>query len=187
MNLSESLIKDYHLTKDDLEITFSYFVPEKIMAKSFFLKKDHISDKVAFIKSGLFRSFIYNDNADDITTHFFLPGTVVISMQSFNNQVPSKEYIIALEDSELLAITYENVQKLCRKVPVWNQIIKNVDEDKFHQQMNRSVRFQTLSASERYLQLMEENPEILQKVPLKHIASYLGIDIATLSRLRKKL
>lgn len=187
MDLKERLKKFYHFTDEDLETTSGYFIPEMVPAKSYFLKKGQISERIGFIRKGLLRSFIYNDNADDITTHFFMAGTVAISMESFNNQVPSKEFIIALEDSELLVITYDQVQELCRKIPTWRQIIKDVDEQKFHQQMNRSIRFQTLSASERYLQLMEKRPELIQKVPLKHIASYLGIDIATLSRIRKKL
>lgn len=186
MDLKERLKKYYNFTNEDLGTTFSFFLSDKIAAKSYFLKKGQVSDKIAFIRSGLLRSFIYNDHADDITTHFFQAGTVVISMNSFNNQVPSPEYIVAVEDSDLMVITYEQVQELCMKIPAWKQIIKDVDEYKFHQQLNRSIRFQTLSASERYLQLMEKKPELIQKVPLKHIASYLGIDIATLSRIRKK-
>jgi CRP/FNR family transcriptional regulator, anaerobic regulatory protein len=187
MDLKERLQKYYPFTEQDLTTTLSYFVPDKISAKSYFLKKGNVSDKIAFIRSGLLRSFIYNDNADDITTHFFQTGKVVISMESFNNQVPSKEFIIAVEDSDLLVITWQKMQELRQKVPVWYQIIKDVDEYKFKEQMNRSIRFQTLSATERYQLLLQKKPDIIQKVALRHIASYLGIDIATLSRIRKKL
>ena len=187
MDLKERLRKYYHFTEQDSEVTLSHFVPERISAKSYFLKEGKVSDRIAFIQSGLLRSFIYNDNADDITTHFFLAGTVVISMDSFNRQVPSKEYIVAIEDSDLLVITWQNMQELCQQVPLWRQIIKDVDEYKFKEQMNRSIRFQTLSATERYQLLMQKKPDIIQKVALRHIASYLGIDIATLSRIRKKL
>lgn len=177
----------YNMTHEEIETSFNYFLPETLPAKSFFLKQGKVAKKLAYIKSGLLRSFIYNDNADDITTHFFKPGTVAISIYSFSQQVPARENIIALENSELLVITYEKMQELQQIVPTWSKIAKDTDEFKYNQQLNRSIRFQTLSAKERYLQLMEKHPELIQRVPLKHIASYLGIDIATLSRLRKKL
>lgn len=187
MDIKERLQAFYKLTNKELETSLGFFVPETITAKSYFLKEGKVSDKLAYTRSGLLRSFIYNDNADDITTHFFQAGTVVISMYSFNNQVPSRENIVAVEDSDLLVITRQNMKTLEQRLPVWKQIAKDTDEYKFNQQMNRSIRFQTLSATERYQQLMEKHPEIIQKVPLRHIASYLGIDIATLSRIRKKL
>ena len=111
---------------------------------------------------------------------------MVISFESFNNQVPSKENITALVDSEISTITYEKQKELYRLVPAWQNICKDLADFKSREMISRSVQFQTLSASERYDLFCKENPEIVQKVALKHIASYLGIDIATLSRIRKK-
>ncbi len=71
--------------------------------------------------------------------------------------------------------------------PAWRKIAKNVDEFKYNQLMNRSIQLQTQSASERYQLFIRKHPEILQRVALRHIASYLGIDIATLSRIRKSV
>ncbi len=187
MELKDRLIQFYHLTKEEVETSMNFFIPEKLPAKSYFLKEGKISKKLAYVKSGLLRSFIFNDNADDITTHFFSEGTVVISIYSFNHQVASRESIVAVEDCELLTVTYENMQELSANVPAWKKIANDTDQYKFNQEMNRSIRFQTLTAKERYLQLMEKRPEIIQRVALKHIASYIGVDIATLSRLRKKL
>ena len=132
-------------------------------------------------------SFIYDDNANDITTHFFRQGTVVISMKSFNDQVPSREYIITMEDCEIDVITYDRMKELMEVVPAWRQIAKDVDEFKYNALMNRSIQLQTLTASERYQLFIKKEPDILQRVALKHIASYLGIDIATLSRIRKSI
>jgi len=111
----------------------------------------------------------------------------VISMKSFNDQVPSREYIIAIEDCEMDVITFDRMQELIREVPAWRQIGKDVDEAMYNSLMNRSIQLQTLTASERYELFIKKHPYILQKVALKHIASYLGIDIATLSRIRKSI
>ena len=187
MDFKERIYEQYKLSDSDWEKSIRCFTPEIIPAKSYFLKQGKISDKLGFLKSGLMRSFLYDDNANDITTHFFQPGNVVISMDSFNNQVPANENIIAVEDSELWLITYDSMQELYQSVPIWRQMAKDVGEIKYNNLMNRSIRLQTLSASERYQMFFQNNPEIIRKVALRHIASYLGIDIATLSRIRKKI
>jgi CRP-like cAMP-binding protein len=186
MNLVERIKKFYNLTDEELEISRKAFKPKSVRTKAFFLEEGKIAREVGFIESGLFRSFFYDDNANDITTHFFQQGTVLISMKSFNNQIPSKENIVALQDSIIYVISYNEMAELYELVPAWRQITKDVDEMKFNALMNRSIQLQTLSASERYELFCRNNPDVVQKVALKHIASYLGIDIATLSRIRKK-
>lgn len=187
MDFSEQLIRLYHFSENDMKETMERFKPEQLPARTHFLEKGKIADRIGYLRSGLLRSYFYDDHANDITTHFFKPGTVVISMESFNRQVPSNEFIVTLEDTELLVITRERMQELYRVVPAWRRISKAVDEMKFNDLMNRSIQLQTLSASERYLLFCENHRDILQKVALKHVASFLGIDIATLSRIRRSL
>jgi CRP-like cAMP-binding protein len=187
MDFKDNLIEHYGFTEKDWEETVHRFIPETMPARSLFLEKDHVADRLAYLRSGLMRSFIYDDQANDITTHFFKQGTVVISMKSFNDQVPSREYIIALEDCEIDVITYDRMHELMEVVPAWRQIAKDVDESKYNALMNRSIQLQTLTASERYHLFIKKHPDILQRVALKHIASYLGVDIATLSRIRKSI
>lgn len=186
MDFTEQLIRLYRLSERDMKETMHRFRPEQLPARTHFLEKGKTADRIGYLVSGLLRSYIYDDRANDITTHFFKPGTVVISMESFNHQVPSGEYIVTMEPSELLVITHDRMQELYRLVPVWRRIAKDVDEMKFNDLMNRSIQLQTLSASERYQLFCENNSDILQKVALKHIASFLGIDIATLSRIRRR-
>ena len=187
MDLKERLFEQYKISDSDWETSIKYFEPETIKAKCYFLKQGKISNKLGFLKTGLLRSFFYDDNVDEITTHFFAPGNVVISMESFNKQKPAKESIIASENSELLTISFKKMTELYEIVPIWRRIAKDVDEIKYNNLMNRSIILQTQTASERYRLLIQNNPVIIQKVALRHIASYLGIDIATLSRIRKKL
>jgi len=186
MDLIERIKTFYNLTEEELDVSKNSWKPLSIPAKTYFIKKGKIATQIGFIERGLFRSFFYDDNANEITTHFFMPGTVLISMESFNNQVPAKENIISLEDSKIYVISYQDMMELYEHVPAWRQISKDVDEMKFNDLMNRSIQLQTLSAKERYDLFCQNYPAIIQKVALKHIASYLGIDIATLSRIRKK-
>ncbi len=185
VDFRESLRKYYNLTDKDLDKTMMCFEPLILPAGTHFVERGKVAERIGYLKEGLLRAYFYDDRASDITTHFFKKGTVVISMESFNRQIPSKEYIIAVEESELLSITYEKMQQLFETVPVWRQIAKDVDEMKFNDLMNRSIQLQTLTARERYQLFCENHRDILQKVALKHVASYLGIDIATLSRIRR--
>jgi len=187
MDFRDRLIAHYGFTDSDWQETVSRFEPVSLPAKSLFLEKGKVATRLGYLRKGLMRSFFYDDRADDITTHFFKQGTVVISMKSFNDQVPSREFIVAMEDCELDVITYERMMALMKVVPAWRQIAKDVDEFKFNSLMNRSIQLQTLTASERYQLFVKKHPDILQRVALKHIASYLGIDIATLSRIRRSV
>jgi len=187
MDFRDRLIENYGFTGSDLNETSARFLPETIPARTLFLEKGQVSNRLAYLRSGLMRSFIYDDQDNNITTHFFKQGTVVISMKSFNDQVPSREYIITMEECEIDVITYDRMQELMEVVPAWRKIAKDVDESKYNSLMNRSIQLQTLTASERYQLFMKKHPDILQRVALKHIASYLGIDIATLSRIRKTI
>lgn len=187
MDFRESLIKHFNFSESDWEETISRFRSGILPAKTLFLEKGKVADRIALIQSGLMRSFFYNDNADDITTHFFREGNVVISMKSFNLRVPSEENIVAMEECRVLVATYNDMQELSERIPAWKKIISTVDQQKFNQQMKRSIQLQTLTAAERYQLFIEKQPEILRRVALKHVASYLGIDIATLSRIRRNL
>ncbi|MDF1576575.1 MAG: Crp/Fnr family transcriptional regulator [Bacteroidales bacterium] len=187
VDFRERLIEHYGFTDRDWEETVSRFRPETLPARSFFLEKGQVASRLAYLRSGMMRSFFYDDQANDISTHFFRQGTVVISMKSFSGQVPSRENIIAMEDCEMDVITHAQMLELMEKVPAWRQIAKDVDEFKYNALMNRSIQRQTLTASERYRLFVKKYPDILQKVALKHIASYLGIDIATLSRIRRSI
>jgi CRP-like cAMP-binding protein len=187
MEINENFVEHYGLSNADLELTMKSYAPGKVKAKEYFLKEGQVSDKIGFVKSGILRMFIHDEDNNDITTQFFSAGSLIISFDSFNNQVPARENIVAMEDAELMVMTYPKLQELYQRVPVWQQICKDLADKKSQDMHQRSIQLQTLSATERYRQFCLDYPEVIQKVALRHVASYLGIDIATLSRIRKKM
>jgi CRP-like cAMP-binding protein len=186
MQLDKTSLDKYNLTDEELKLTKSSYVPQTIKANDFFLKERQICNYIGFVTKGLLRAFIYDDYANEITTEFYPEGSLIISFESFNNQVPSKENIKAIEDSELMAINYERQKELYQLIPVWNQICKDLADVISHEMINRARLFQTMSATERYQDFCKKHTQILQRATLGHIASYIGVDIATLSRIRKK-
>lgn len=187
MNFAALLNERFGFTKEEAETSAGLFNATPFKAKQFILKEGDIAHHLGIVASGLLRTFIVNDNADDITTAFHQPGNLVLSAESFNKCIPSTENIVALEDSLVLQILAKDWLMLYEKIPQWRIICNEASHEVNYKLANRATTFQTLTAKERYLQFIDTNPLIAQKAPLKHIASYLGIDNATLSRIRKNI
>ena len=187
MKLDKDSLNKYKLTEEELKLTMSSYVPQTLKANEFFLKEGKVCNYIGFVTKGILRAYIFDDFANEITTEFYPEGSLIISFDSFNNQIPSKENIRAVENSELMVISFEKQKELYRLVPVWNQICKDLADSISREMLERTRQFQTMTASERYNDFFKKHPEILQRVTLGYIASYIGVDIATLSRIRKKV
>lgn len=186
MNIGKWTIEKYNFTEEEIKLTLSRFVPKMVNGNEFFLKAGEVSNYIGYVTKGLLRSYFYDDQANEITTNFFSEGSLIIVADSFNNRIPSKEYIKAIEDSELSVISYQEQMELYKLLPAWHQICKDFGDIKISEMLDRAESFQTLSASERYQKFCNEYPQLLQRVNLGYIASYIGVDNATLSRIRKK-
>jgi CRP-like cAMP-binding protein len=186
MKIDGNLARKYNLTEEEIAYTMRGYVPMTVKANDFFLKEGEVCNYIGFVKDGLLRSYMYDDHANEITSDFFPENTLIISFDSFNSRVPSKENIKAIEDSELMVISYEKQKELYDKIPAWNLICRDLADFKSREMIERARRFQIMSATERYHTFCEEHPDILQRTTLGTIASYIGVDIATLSRIRKK-
>ena len=138
-----------------------------------------------FIKSGFLRGFYLKDGKE-ITSWFASQNDAVTSMYSFITQKPSFETIEILEDSTLFEISYKNVQLFIKKYPEFNLIGRLLTEKSYIELEERTMSLQFQTATERYLKLLQQQPQLLQKASLGMIASYLGISQETLSRIRKK-
>lgn len=186
MKIDENIAKKYNLSEEEISLTMSGYMPLTVKANEFFLKEGEVCNFIGFVIKGLLRSYIYDDEANEITSDFFPENTLIISFDSFNNRVPSKENIKAIEDSELMVISYEKQKELYDKIPAWNLICRDLADFKSREMIERANRFQIMSATERYHTFCDEHPDLLQRTTLGNIASYIGVDIATLSRIRKK-
>jgi CRP-like cAMP-binding protein len=186
MKLDKNSLDKYNLSQDELKQTMMSYAPMSIKANEYFLKEGQMCNHIGFVTKGLLRTFFYDDFANEVTTEFYPEGSLIIAFDSFNNRVPSRENIKAIEDSELMVISYERQKELYEIVPVWNQICKDLADTISREMMERAKSFQLLSATERYEKFCIEHKDLLQRVSLGHIASFIGVDIATLSRIRKK-
>lgn len=187
MIFKDTLIDKFKFTDAEVEFSKQLFAFEELGAKGYFLKEGEIAKKLGIVISGLFRTYYLSKDGDEVTTAFHEPYSLLLSINSFTNQVKSKENIIAIEKSEIMSITHSNWEILNKKVPKWEDVRKVSGDHIGMALQSRAREFQTLTAKERYLKFCKKHPMVIQKAALGQIASYLGIDIATLSRIRRRI
>lgn len=147
---------------------------------------DRTCRTVYFMNRGIARIFYLKDGAD-ITESFAFEDQVIARVESLFTGRPSRKSIQVLTDSEIVAIRAEDLSALYDRFPETERLFRRVFESLHVDLVNRIERIQFNSAEERYRALLSESPEVVQRVPLKHIASYLGITQVSLSRIRSRI
>ncbi|UEG48489.1 Crp/Fnr family transcriptional regulator [Ferruginibacter lapsinanis] len=150
------------------------------------LKTGEICRTLYFIRTGALRGYI-KENTRDITTWISIDNELVTSISSFDLQVTAIENIQALEDCDLIGISYNNLQKLYLKFPEYNIVARKVYQSYYRDAENRALIARLTNAENKYLYFLRMHSHLANRVPLKYIASFLGITLETLSRVRKKL
>lgn len=153
--------------------------------KDLILKKGRIATNIYFIEKGLVRCF-YEKNGKEVSSWFMKEGDFIISVDSFFSQKPGNETIQALEDCSVYFINYEELMYMYLHFPEFN-FVGRVLTEKYYilcEQRLYSLRMQ--KAKERYDHLQKSNPELMQRVTAQHLASYLGVTMETLSRVKNR-
>lgn len=152
----------------------------------FLLQAGEVCEYVSFVNIGLFRVFtMVND--EEVTNHFFFENNYATEYSSFLTRQPSTESIQAMEDAEVLQLNYKNMQVLYEKAPSWQKYGRLVAEYIFIMAADRAKSLLLYSPEQLYLKVINETPELIERVPLQYIASYLGVQPESLSRIRKRV
>jgi len=151
----------------------------------YFLRQGEVSKNIAFIEEGILRLY-YLIDGKEVTTCFYQERTIVCSYQSLITNSPSDIFIQALEPCKLIVFAYKSLQELYTKDLFWQQVGRIAAEKEYIEKDWYSRFINDLSAAQRYQHILTNNNQLLQRVPLQYIASYLQITPETLSRIRKK-
>jgi CRP-like cAMP-binding protein len=143
----------------------------------------HTCRTIYFICKGLARIYYYKDE-NDVTESFSFENQIVARVESLFSGKPSQKGIQMLEPSEVIAISSIQLFKLYDSLPDIERLFRKIFEEAYVETVNRIESLQFHSAEERYRDLLLNSPDILKRVPLKYIASYLGITSVSLSRIR---
>lgn len=180
------LLDDFYPLSDELKEAITEKLQfKKFKKKEFVLKEGEICDYLYFIEEGFFKSFNLKDGKE-ITQWFMRANDFIISVSSFYKRTKSYEYIQALEDSAVHFIHYNDLQIIYKNFPEFNITGRILTEHYYILSEERLFGLRKLKAEERYLFLLDTHPEIIRKASRTDIASYLGISLETLSRIKKK-
>lgn len=188
-NMHEKLINAFNqlvvMRAGQQEDVRLFFQPISLPKNVFLLEKGEICHALYFLGEGATRHFYCQDDKE-ITSCLNFEGDFVTSMYSFVSRKPSVESIITISDCQLLSISHKNLQHLYNKDLVWNKIGRLLVEQSLIKLKEHLFSLQSKTASERYDDLVSQHPEMLDRIKLGYLASFLGITQETLSRIRAK-
>ncbi len=145
-----------------------------------------IENKIYFLKSGIVQVSIAHNDEEKILD-FFIKNHFFCSYTSLLKQLPSDVKLIALTDCEVEIINFKEINKLHETSLLTNKLGRILNERLYLRKVKREKEFLVKSALERYQDLLQENPEFIDQIPLNKIAKYLGIMPESLSRIRKQI
>jgi CRP-like cAMP-binding protein len=183
----EYLRKFIDLTEEEFQqYLMPYIKVRRFAKKECLIRAGEVDNYFNFIIKGLLRKY-YKKGKDQINTQISYEGHIIHSQESFHSRTPSEYYIEAIEPTTVVSITYEDLEKmysrnhkmerLGRLVITFTMVLK----DRWQMHMIK------LSPRERFIYFMNKNPELLQRVPQKFLASYLNIKPETFSRFKHLL
>jgi CRP-like cAMP-binding protein len=176
--------KKYNLLSSEAETAISQICSTVIIKKNEELQPiGHTCKTIYFINKGIARIYYLKDGID-ITESFASENNLVVRVESLFTGKPSRKAIQILEDSEITAINATQLFKLYDQFHDIERAFRKIFETAYVDTVNRIESIQFHTAEERYKFLLEESSDILKRVPLKYIASYLGITQVSLSRIR---
>ena len=152
----------------------------------YILKGGQTCDCARFIAKGIIRSY-YIKGDRQVTSRFMGEGYIATSWISFYTQRPGNEYMQAVEDTLIISVSYYDIQKLYSEFPIFNTVVRKHLEYIFFLAEQRTQMLRKQTAEEKYQFFIKNHPTLIQRVPLRHIASYLGMNEETLSRVRSKI
>lgn len=186
MHLREFIEGYVKLNDNDWQLIEEQFDPREFKKNELILEEGKVCKYFYFLESGLIR-FFYNIDGEDITKTFTIAPYCFTSKTSFRKQSASKEGIQALEKTTVWQVSYSNYKKL-ETLNSWNLFMRKLLNEVQEFSDSLYLEMKTMTAEDRYIKITQSYPEeIIKKIPLKHLSTFLGVAPQSLSRIRKKL
>ena len=175
-----------NLNSKEVELTKTLFREKFIKKGDFFLAEGQVCKQAGFIVKGLMRYYI-NHEGEEKTYNFAKENNFICNYESFVPQTPTTKIIQALEDCEILQISYEDLQTFYKSIHEGEKFGRLVIEQVFIQLIQDLGSFYTDTPEYRYEKFINNFPDLQQRVSQYHIASYVGVKPQSLSRIRKRI
>jgi CRP-like cAMP-binding protein len=175
-------------------LTFEDVVPLSKMAKTrkleageIYIEQGAVNMNFAYIKKGLIRNYLLKENGEEVTLMLRWENQFFASNDAIVKKIPSRLVYQALEETLLVELNFENSQEIIDRNPRLSALRNALLLQMLNESTDRIEAFISLSAQERYLKLVKEKANIINRVPNKHLATFLGITPVSLSRIRKRI
>ncbi|REC62624.1 Crp/Fnr family transcriptional regulator [Chryseobacterium pennae] len=183
-----SYIKKFGLLNAQDEFLIGEGIQETLVKKGeIFVEAGKVSQKIAFVKQGVFRSLYYNKEGDDFTRYFIYEGRFIGDFQGFTDQLPAHEYIEAITDAVLLVIDLNHFKILEEKITIWPVLFARIHGFVAENKLKVASIMLNQDAKSRYIHFLTHYPGLANRVPQSMLASYLGVTPSSLSRIRRTI
>lgn len=183
----QNIEKIVSLSEQEKELLLSKIEIQQYKAKTVLLNAGEICKYSYFVNSGILRSFNINDNIVEHLLHFACEGWWIGDMYSLLSQKPGNLYIEVNEDAEVVLLSKENQEELYLKIPKLERFFRILTENSLVAHQERLMDNLSLSAEERFEKFCSKYPTLIQKVPQKQIASYIGVTPEFFSKMKAKM
>ena len=188
VNIRTYLEKSLTINDRDWDFFTAKLILRKVKKRTKLLEVGAVENNISFIDKGIVRFFIPKEEEDKETTFgFCFNNEFVSAYDSFLTQSPSLYELETLTDVEMWSMSYEDLQEVYKKTSIGNTLGRLSSERLFLIKSKREQSLLNETAEERYLNLFDERPKLIKEIPLKYIASYIGVTAQALSRIRKRI
>lgn len=142
---------------------------------------------VGFTTKGVLRVYYYNKQSEEITRYFIEEHLLILYGQDIDSNYVPSEYLQAIEPSELIVFSKRDWKEISDTIIGWDNIIQKIVVKQHREKLDRRSQLVSQDATTRYLEFIEKFPDLVNRIPLSYIASYLGITQSSLSRIRKNI
>ncbi|NML38091.1 Crp/Fnr family transcriptional regulator [Chitinophaga sp. G-6-1-13] len=185
--MHEYLRQQVNISEEDWHIFSACFEPKTYPAKTFYLQAGETENYLTFVDSGVVRFYVEDANGDETTVGFGFDGWFMCVYSSFYTRQPSRYYGETITETRLWRIHYDDMQRMYDRLRIVERIGRLATEQMLLFKSERELSLLMKTAEERYLDLLNKSPQLFRYVPLKHLASYIGITPQALSRIRKRI
>jgi CRP-like cAMP-binding protein len=187
LDIFESIYQHPLFKENDLQIIAQAHKKVELPKGSYIFKEGETANEYYLLEKGIVRAFVLDYNNNEITTELFTDNEIVIVPASLFQRQPSQETVQTITDCVLWKIDFQDFQNLFTSYPGFSEWGRLWFTFQLFSLKQKSLDIVTQTASNRYLKLLKDKPQLVQNTPLKHIASYLGITDTSLSRIRKEV
>ncbi|MFY8098279.1 MAG: Crp/Fnr family transcriptional regulator [Flavobacterium sp.] len=185
--LLENINKIVSLTPEEEQLILTQVEVKHYKAKSMLLKAEEVSRNTYFVQRGVVRSFTINDQIIEHVLHFACEGWWIGDMYSYIAEKPGNLFIEVLEDAEIVCVSKETHQLLYQKIPKLERFFRILAENSLVAHQERLIDNLSLTAEERFEKFCSKYPTLIQRVPQKQIASFIGVTPEFFSKMKAKL